>query len=765
MDETGIVRFPGSLDPRAEEFRPRNPSGSNQLTLYTTTPPPAPPPPPPPQVYYPYGSPYPPISEVQVLPFCDGGGVGGYPGFSSPTAYVSLSPAAVASVRPAVPPPPASAVATRALLLSSVPRELSETMIRKELECFGEVRGVQMEKVCDGMATVHFYDLRHAEIALREIRDQHMQQQTRLRNHYAALFMHNSPSDDHNFTAVSLPMPPPARGLIAGCAVWAQFVIPASNAVPDGHNQGTIVIFNLDSEVTASSLKDIFQAFGPVKELRETPSKKHQKFVEFYDVRDAAKALKEMNGKEIHGKPIVIEFSRPGGHSRKFMNAMAAHNNNNLSISAAAATISSINSINNFYPRIQKYHPAAPPPYLPRKFSGRSALTGVDHTPPPSFASSQPQFFSKKSNFGKGIVNGNVNKNTTSSNNVASSLGGVEYKMNALNLGGGGAVCDGIEDKGDSNGHNNNNNNPKRLTKRSHSNQPTTVTVLKQQQQQQQHQQPRTRPRKGRQAKKFDSRFLINEDALTESNCRDSRTTVMIKNIPNKYSQKLLLNMLDNHCIHCNEQIADEGHDQPLSCYDFVYLPIDFNNKCNVGYGFVNMTTPQATWRLYKAFHHQHWEVFNSRKICEVTYARVQGLEALKEHFKNSKFPCEMDHYLPVVFSPPRDGRQQTEPLPIVGHQNKHHLVIPIGADDDQHHDGDGGEMDGHDSVEEDGDDDDEEEEDDDGHDVGDESEESSESEQGQLLLLMGDSGTGCSSSSLNGGVGVDCCCDLEEDS
>lgn len=274
---------------------------------------------------------------------------------------------------------------------------------------------------------------------------------------------------------------------------------------------------------------------GPVKELRETPSKKHQKFVEFYDVRDAAKALKEMNGKEIHGKPIVIEFSRPGGHSRKFMNAMAAHNNNNLSISAAAATISSINSINNFYPRIQKYHPAAPPPYLPRKFSGRSALTGVDHTPPPSFASSQPQFFSKKSNFGKGIVNGNVNKNTTSSNNVASSLGGVEYKMNALNLGGGGAVCDGIEDKGDSNGHNNNNNNPKRLTKRSHSNQPTTVTVLKQQQQQQQHQQPRTRPRKGRQAKKFDSRFLINEDALTESNCRDSRTTVMIKNIPNKY--------------------------------------------------------------------------------------------------------------------------------------------------------------------------------------------------------------------------------------
>lgn len=44
--------------------------------------------------------------------------------------------------------------------------------------------------------------------------------------------------------------------------------------------------------------------------------------------------------------------------------------------------------------------------------------------------------------------------------------------------------------------------------------------------------------------------------------------------------------MLDNHCIHCNEQIValgggDDGDDdeqqkQPFSSYDFVYLPIDF---------------------------------------------------------------------------------------------------------------------------------------------------------------------------------------------
>lgn len=48
------------------------------------------------------------------------------------------------------------------------------------------------------------------------------------------------------------------------------------------------------------------------------------------------------------------------------------------------------------------------------------------------------------------------------------------------------------------------------------------------------------------------------------------------------------------------------------------------SNKCNVGYGFVNLTSPEAAFRLYKAFHQQPWEVFNSRKICQITYARLQ---------------------------------------------------------------------------------------------------------------------------------------------
>ncbi|XP_078169305.1 protein terminal ear1 homolog [Carex rostrata] len=159
------------------------------------------------------------------------------------------------------------------------------------------------------------------------------------------------------------------------------------------------------------------------------------------------------------------------------------------------------------------------------------------------------------------------------------------------------------------------------------------------------------------------SQFLFKESE-DGSSSNDGRTTVMIRNIPNSYSQKLLLNKLDNHCMHCNEQIV-EGKEPP-SAYDFVYLRIDFRTKSNVGYGFVNFTSPQAATRLYKALHKQPWEFFNSRKICEVTYAKLQGLEALNKHFKYKKFECDNHEYMPVIFSPPRDGKQSlTEPVVI----------------------------------------------------------------------------------------------------
>lgn len=53
------------------------------------------------------------------------------------------------------------------------------------------------------------------------------------------------------------------------------------------------------------------------KQIRETPHKRHHKFIEFYDVRAAEAALKGLNRSEIAGKRIKLEPSRPGGARRK----------------------------------------------------------------------------------------------------------------------------------------------------------------------------------------------------------------------------------------------------------------------------------------------------------------------------------------------------------------------------------------------------------------------------------------------------------------
>lgn len=122
----------------------------------------------------------------------------------------------------------------------------------------------------------------------------------------------------------------------------------------------------------------------------------------------------------------------------------------------------------------------------------------------------------------------------------------------------------------------------------------------------------------------------------------------------------MLLAVLDQHC-------AANNRDGVVSAYDFVYLPIDFQNRCNLGYAFVNFTSAKATLKLYQDFHKQRWEVFNSRKICEITYARVQGRRSLEDHFRNSRFACDTNEFLPLAFDPPRNGNNLTDKIVMGG--------------------------------------------------------------------------------------------------
>ncbi|CAK9000282.1 unnamed protein product [Durusdinium trenchii] len=90
----------------------------------------------------------------------------------------------------------------------------------------------------------------------------------------------------------------------------------------------------------------------------------------------------------------------------------------------------------------------------------------------------------------------------------------------------------------------------------------------------------------------------------------------MLRNIPNKYTREMLVKQL-------NQDFKGR--------FDFVYLPIDFKNKCNVGYGFVNFRTSASCDEFIAKYDgvdvRKCLPGLNSKKIAGVTPARVQGLE------------------------------------------------------------------------------------------------------------------------------------------
>ncbi|ORZ14771.1 RNA recognition motif 2-domain-containing protein [Absidia repens] len=137
-------------------------------------------------------------------------------------------------------------------------------------------------------------------------------------------------------------------------------------------------------------------------------------------------------------------------------------------------------------------------------------------------------------------------------------------------------------------------------------------------------------------------------DVTRVINRLDRRTTFMIKNIPNKYDQAMLMEWVD---------ATHKG------TYDFLYLRIDFKNKCNVGYAFINFIDPESVIYFAQARQGKLWNRFNSEKICELAYAKIQGKASLIKKFQNS---CVMEQevaFRPKIFysSGDRQGEEEVK--------------------------------------------------------------------------------------------------------
>mmetsp|Transcript_19296 Transcript_19296/g.42041 ORF Transcript_19296/g.42041 Transcript_19296/m.42041 type:complete len:316 (+) Transcript_19296:66-1013(+) len=130
----------------------------------------------------------------------------------------------------------------------------------------------------------------------------------------------------------------------------------------------------------------------------------------------------------------------------------------------------------------------------------------------------------------------------------------------------------------------------------------------------------------------------------------DSPTTVMLRNIPNRYTQGMLLGLLHDHNFD--------------NTFDFVYLPMDFRNGVNLGYAFVNLLTHEDALRLMNTFQGYSAWTFDSAKVCEVSWAHPhQGLAEHVERYRSSPVmhPCMPDEYKPLMF---KDGVRVPFPPP-----------------------------------------------------------------------------------------------------
>ena len=114
-------------------------------------------------------------------------------------------------------------------------------------------------------------------------------------------------------------------------------------------------------------------------------------------------------------------------------------------------------------------------------------------------------------------------------------------------------------------------------------------------------------------------KLFLNLDDIASG--KDIRTTIMIRNIPIKYTENIL------------NDTFKEFHGK----YDCLYMPFDYEKKGNKGYAFINFINPLHILLFYEKFNGKKWDHFESPKICELNMAHFQGVNEIQKHAKNYK--------------------------------------------------------------------------------------------------------------------------------
>jgi RNA recognition motif-containing protein len=173
-------------------------------------------------------------------------------------------------------------IENRSLIVTNVHPDTTDEEISALLNPFDTIRSIDSSDRSKGSLVIEYFDFRHASQVRRNC--------------------HNAPLHGNLISVAYAPLPR----------------IGDPRRPP---NNGTIVIFHLPTGITTAQIESSFGSFGEIRQVRGTPTKPNQKFIEYWDIRDAQKALDALNGQYVMGSRVSIEFSLPGGFRRNVQRA------------------------------------------------------------------------------------------------------------------------------------------------------------------------------------------------------------------------------------------------------------------------------------------------------------------------------------------------------------------------------------------------------------------------------------------------------------
>ena len=157
-------------------------------------------------------------------------------------------------------------------------------------------------------------------------------------------------------------------------------------------------------------------------------------------------------------------------------------------------------------------------------------------------------------------------------------------------------------------------------------------------------------------------------------------TTVMMRNIPNRYTQEDLLEELNGKGFH--------------AAFDYFHLVMDMRTKRNKGYAFLNLRSPVLARQIHAEFNGYHLQRYQSRKVLDVALAEVQGLHANAITYLNAKGDRVQNVWFkPIIFVQTAGQPNEWKAYPLIESNLPEEIARVYGSNSQQfqaHHDAHG---------------------------------------------------------------------------